>query len=417
MNRAILIVIVIGSAIATVMSLAFSEQALRSNDSLALVGGTIYVNPTDAPVRNGVVLITNGKIAAIGVRGQVKLAQGTTILDCTGHTITAGFWNSHVHFMERKWSEAASIPTSELGLQLQDMLTRYGFTAAFDLSSPWENTRIIRDRIASGEVPGPRIFSTGLGMLPANSVLPPDAIASFMGWSNPKAPEISDAGQASAAAKKLLDSGVDGIKLFVSVPPRASLSQGSIEAAAREAHRAGKPVFVHPNTGADVLTALRAGVDIIAHTTPRSGPWDDMLLTAARQHQAALIPTLWIWKWYARHDRRSVQDEIVGSELGQLRSWIANGGTVLFGTDLGATDPDPAEEYRLMAQAGMSFQQILASLTTAPAQRFGTKELGRIAVGFDADLVVLKSDPAQNIQALTAVAYTLRDGKIVYKAD
>jgi len=69
-----------------------------------------------------------------------------------------------------------------------------------------------------------------------------------------------------------------------------------------------------------------------------------------------------------------------------------------------------------MAQAGMYFQQILASLTTAPAQRFGRNELGRIAVGFDADLVILKSDPAKDIQALTAVAYTLRDGKIIYTA-
>jgi imidazolonepropionase-like amidohydrolase len=213
-----------------------------------------------------------------------------------------------------------------------------------------------------------------------------------------------------------LDSAVDGIKLFVSAPPRTSLSQNTIEGAAKEAHRLGRPVFVHPNTGTDVVTALRAGVDVIAHTTPQSGPWDETLLMTAKEHRAALIPTLWIWKWYARHDRRSAQDKIVNTEVDQLRAWIANGGTVLFGTDLGATDPDPAEEYYLMAQAGMNFQQILASLTTAPAERFGRKELGRIAVGFDADLVVLKNDPAKNIQALTAVAYTMRDGKIIYKA-
>ena len=70
-----------------------------------------------------------------------------------------------------------------------------------------------------------------------------------------------------------------------------------------------------------------------------------------------------------------------------------------------------------MAQAGMSFRQILASLTTAPAERFGkSKQLGRVAVGFQADLTVLKNDPSTNIQALTDVQYTLRDGKIIYRA-
>jgi imidazolonepropionase-like amidohydrolase len=70
-----------------------------------------------------------------------------------------------------------------------------------------------------------------------------------------------------------------------------------------------------------------------------------------------------------------------------------------------------------MAEAGMSFRQILASLTTAPAERFGdSKQLGRIAPGLQADLVVLKQDPSTNIRALTAVQYTLREGKIIYHA-
>ena len=70
-----------------------------------------------------------------------------------------------------------------------------------------------------------------------------------------------------------------------------------------------------------------------------------------------------------------------------------------------------------MAEAGMRFPQILASLTTAPAERFGeSKQLGQIAAGLQADLVVLKEDPAKNIKALTAVKYTLRGGKIIYRA-
>jgi imidazolonepropionase-like amidohydrolase len=107
----------------------------------------------------------------------------------------------------------------------------------------------------------------------------------------------------------------------------------------------------------------------------------------------------------------------VNTTVGQLRAWVAAGGTVLFGTDVGAADYDPGEEYALMVQAGMSFRQILAALTTAPAERFGdAKHLGRVAAGFQADLVVLKGDPARNIRALATVQYTVRGGKIIYRA-
>ena len=101
-----------------------------------------------------------------------------------------------------------------------------------------------------------------------------------------------------------------------------------------------------------------------------------------------------------------------------MRRWVASGGVVLFGTDVGyMSDYDPKEEYLLMGEAGMTFRQILASLTTAPAERFGqSKQLGRVAPGFQADVVVLNGDPAKNIRAFTDVQYTLRAGKIIYRA-
>ena len=65
----------------------------------------------------------------------------------------------------------------------------------------------------------------------------------------------------------------------------------------------------------------------------------------------------------------------------------------------------------------MDFLQILASLTTAPADQFGESEqFGRIAVGFLADLVVVNGDPAENIEALADVQYTLRDGSVIYRS-
>ena len=76
---------------------------------------------------------------------------------------------------------------------------------------------------------------------------------------------------------------------------------------------------------------------------------------------------------------------------------------------------DTSEEFTWMSRAGMTFQQILASLTTSPAERFAfTSRSGRIAKEMDADLVVLTADPALDTSAFSKVRYTIRAGKVIY---
>ncbi len=293
---------------------------MERTGALALVGGTIYASPADEPIRDGVVLIRDGKITAAGKRSELRVPPDAEALDCSGCTITAGFWNSHVHFFERKWADAGSIPAPELAHQLKEMLTRYGFTSVFDLSSPWENTRKLRERIESGEVPGPRIRSTGEGLV-SPGALPSDQVTGMMGVMKTPLPEVADPVQAVAAAKKLLDDGVDGIKLFVKAgPSHAAFSAETIRAVAEEAHRSGKPVFVHPTTGDDVLNAVANGADIIAHTTPHSGPRDQAVSSELRERRTALTPTLTLWKYFMRHDRLSSQENITYIAIEQLRS-------------------------------------------------------------------------------------------------
>ena len=388
-----------------------------TKQGLALVGGTIYVTPIDEPIRNGIVLIQDGKISAVGSKASLRVPPNFQSLDCSGNTITAGFWNSHVHFFERKWADAADIPAPELTRQLQEMFTRYGFTSVFDLGSRWENTRHIRERIQSGEVLGPRIRSTG-EVLIAPGAMPADTILGILGDMPLKNLEVTNAAQAEQASKKLLEMGVDGIKLHLQPPPppKPPFPRDGIEAAVKAAHEAKKPVFVHPNSGADVIAAIQAGVDVIAHTTPQSGPWDRSLAAEMKDRRVALTPTLTMWESTMRHDRISAQDRFTAIATGQLQFWVASGGTVLFGTDIGAIDYDPSEELALMRRAGLSFNQILASLTTAPAEHFGDSErLGRIAVGLDADLVVLTGDPSRDVKQLAAVASTVQGGKVIYR--
>lgn len=398
----------------TVVVLAAAQPA----ESIALVGATVYPSPVDEPIRDAVIVIQNGKITSVGTRGSVRLPDGIRTLDCSGLTVTAGFWNSHVHFFQRKWSNAAAIPAPELATQLQEMLTRYGFTSAFDIGSGLENTLKIRARISSGEADGPRIRTTGEPLV-APGAVPADAVIRALGYYVTSNPQITNAAEASAAAAKQLAGGADAIKVHLQPPPspNAPIPDDAIRAAADRAHAGRTTLFVHPANGADVLRAAANGAGIIAHTTPMSGPWDAQTIAAMRDARVALTPTLTLWKHALRHDRPSSRDAAVRVAVAQLRMWVEAGGVVLFGNDLGAVEYDPSEEYALMREAGMTFRQLLASLTTAPAERFGDADrLGRIAPGMLADLTVLRGDPALDAAALTAVRYTLRDGKIIYSS-
>ncbi len=384
----------------------------RARD-LALTDATVYAAPGEEPLRDTAVLIRDGRIEDVRAGAGEQPFTDALVLDCSGCHITAGFWNAHVHFHERKWADAAAIPASELQRQLEE-LTRFGFTSVFDLSSALSNTQALRERIESGEVRGPRILTTGEGLISAGGTPPPEVFRA-LGLMETALSEVSNVPSARARTRELLDAGADAVKLFASSPAGGRLEPDVMRTAVEAAHAAGKLVFVHPNDAADVRAALDSGVDVIAHTTPRSGAWDDALLAQMESRTAALIPTLMVWKGLLRHDRISVREGLVADAVDQLARWLACDGCVLFGTDLGAVDYDPGEEYALMAAAGATFPAILASLTTAPAQRIdGDVRRGEIRAGNPANLTVLASDPAADVAALTSVRYTIRAGEIIY---
>lgn len=383
-------------------------------ECLAFVGATVYPTPYANPISNGVVVVCGRKITAVSTKPAAQIPPSAREVDCPGLTITAGLWNSHVHFFERKWADAANLPADELSWQLQDAFTRYGFTSVFDLSSLWGNTQSLRARIDSRELSGPGIRSTGEGMVPPNTV-PSEQILNLMGVMPIPMPEVASPAQALAAARNLLNSGVDGLKVFA--PAGRTLEVNLMLTVVEEAHRLGKPVFVHPNSATDVMAAIECGVDVIAHTTPRTGLWDQSVFDLVKNSVVALTPTLHLWKHFLQHDRSSTQQQITEIATSQLRDWIASGGRVLFGTDFGVVEADPTEEYLLMRAAGMDFREILASLTTTPAEMFGeANRLGQVAVGFDADLAILRGDPSKNIGALARPKYTVRGGEIIYQA-
>jgi imidazolonepropionase-like amidohydrolase len=386
------------------------------NNRLALVGAKIYPSPTAPPIANGVVLIKDGRITVVGEKHRVKIPDNATVIDCTGLTLVAGFWNSHIHFTESKWESAARIPSAQLNQQLRDTFTRYGFTTVFDLGSPIENTKVIRNRIESGEVVGVKILTTGTGLVPEGGT--PFYVKPL------KFPEVLNPQQATSLVREKVKNGADAVKIFTGPTP---VEGGSplimrlelVNAITREAHRHGKLVFSHPENDAGVNVAIDGGVDILAHTAPTGSKWDAAQIGKMKRAKVTLIPTLSLFSKLGRSLGLPTAriENFISTPLEQVRAYAETGGQIVFGTDLGfIADYDPTEEYLLMARAGMSFRQILASLTTNPAQRFGvSNRTGKIAPNMEADIVVIAGDPELDIKALSNIKYTLRKGHIIYQ--
>ena len=136
-------------------------SATASAQTLVLVGGSVYTSPEAAPLPDAVVVTADGVIAAIGSRSDVPVPQDARVIDCTGKTVVAGFWNSHVHFSQAVWKNAGSAPAAPLEEHMREMLTRWGFTSVWDLGSDPRDSLALRQRVNSGEVPGPNILLAG----------------------------------------------------------------------------------------------------------------------------------------------------------------------------------------------------------------------------------------------------------------
>ena len=179
------------------------------------------------------------------------------------------------------------------------------------------------------------------------------------------------------------------------------------EAAATEAHRAGKLVFAHPSNVKGLEVALAAHVDVLAHAVEDTAGLSDALLARMRAANMSLIPTLKLFK----------EDTNLAAIFDEVRAFARAQGRVVFGTDVGyLTDYDPTEEYLLLQRAGLAPKEILAALTTAPAELFGEgKERGRLVPGMAANLVVLDGNPMGDVRNLARVRATVRRGVVIYR--
>src|SRR3984885_13006670 len=381
--------------------------AIGRAQDLAITRATVYAAP-DAPARRDVtIVIRHGVIAGVGEH--LRIPKGMETISCQGCVVLAGFWNAHVHFMEPKWNEAANQPADKLARQISEMLARSGFTTVVDTGSDGENTIALRRRVDSGEVLGPRIFTAGIPIYPAHAL--PYYLAELPEELKAKMAQPETAADAAKIVDKDRAAGCDIVKRFTG----SIVSSGHItpmpvaiaRAAADEAHRHGQLVFSHSSNLEGTKVAIDAGVDVLAHTPEVTSGIDKAMLRRMITQHMTIIPTL---KLFSR-------DDDIANIRGLDYQFHQLGGRLVYGTDTGfLPDYDQSEEFRQLMQAGFGFREVLAMLTTAPADLFHLSlREGKVMPGMKGDLTILSEDPASgNPEAFSRVRYTIRGGNGVW---
>ena len=384
--------------------------AIGRAQDLAITRAIVYSAP-DAPVRRDVtVVILHGVIAGVGEH--LRIPKGVKTISCQGCVVLAGFWNAHVHFMEPQWNEAAHQPADKLARQMSEMLTHSGFTTVVDTGSDRENTIALRRRVDSGEVLGPRIFTAGFPIFPAHAL--PYYLAGLPAELKAKMAQPETAADAVTIVDKNRAAGCDIVKLFtgsIVSPDHITPMQVAIaRAAVDEAHRHGQLVFSHSSNLEGTKVAIDAGVDVLAHTPEVTSGIDEAMLRRMIAQHMTIIPTL---KLFSR-------DDDIANIRGLDYRFHQLGGRLVYGTDTGfLPDYDQSEEFRQLMQAGFGFREVLAMLTTAPAELFHLSQReGKVIPGMRGDLTILSEDPASgHPEAFTKVRYTIRGGKVLWHSN
>jgi imidazolonepropionase-like amidohydrolase len=414
----VVLVLIVLLAIFAVWLLEFYPRH-NSHPPLRLVRGTlaieharIYVSPTDPPIEDGTILVRDGVIAAVGP--QVAVPSDAQIVPCDHCVVTAGFWNTHVHFTEPKWTMAQWKSAATLNPQLADMLLSRGFTTVIDLGSNPADTFAIRRRIEKGELTGPYIYTAGTALYPPHGV-PFYIRETAPAWMVRMLPQPDTPAEAQRIVRNNLNSGADVTKLFTG----SWIARGHVlpipldiaRAAVTTSHLNGRIVFAHPSNLAGTQVAIQAGVDVLAHVPDDTrGITPDLFSSMVRQNMA-ISPTLKMFSTTVTTD-----PHYMDPLYEEVRTFHGLGGTLLFGTDVGyMTDYTTEGEFDGLGKSGLNWQDVLAMLTTNPATRMGVQDRkGTVTAGKLADLVILNADPAADLKNFSRVRTVVRSGGVVW---
>jgi imidazolonepropionase-like amidohydrolase len=438
-------ILVIGIFAAAVLTRAEQREARPKEPiTLAIAGGRLIDGYGSTPIENSVVLVSGKRVAQVGTLDTVAIPKGVQTISSEGMTVMPGLIDMHVHFIVIGhndygfWFPFARTRVKELTELSAKMLLAQGVTTVKDCAGPIPDIVNLRDAINRGELLGPRAIVTGPFLQKTNT-----PASDYLYWS------VSSVEDARQKLKKLIDAGVDQIKTAQS----AALGQQLVDFIVQETHRAGKHVTVHVNSEEDMLVALRAGVDArdtFEHVG--DGPaiaYSDELMAGLRRSGVGLVPTviaiegimqLERFPEYAdiQELRRDLPPELYelvhGSYIdtqrhplftrgkdnfkgrrAKLRQLREAGLDILMGTDSG-TRGNPHQlaawrELEIMTEYGLTPMEALRAATFFNARNLGlSNEIGTVAPGKTADIIVIDGDPLTGIRDMRRVKHVVKEG-------
>ena len=407
-----------------------------------LIRNGLIIDGTGAEPFAGDVLIQNNRIVAVGPDAANQCPDGAEIqaLDAAGCRVMPGMIDSHCHisfdqpnsndelFFHRRYGLAALVA----GVNAQKVL-RAGFTSFFDADCVFDVGVDLRDAIEGGVIEGPRMTTGGNVLInciggTAARLLPDEGTRGY-------ARIVHTPDEIVKEIHKQIKMGVDWIKVHVSgLPIRAGKTTGEISTWTPDelklvcdtAHQFGIPVVGHCRDAVSTRDAALAGFDMILHATYM----DDEALRAVIDNKVPLVPTFTFQANLAdfggaigsdEHLREVFRAEITES-IGTLRAAFDAGVPLLTGSESGfSLTPYGDWHYRelqvFVEDLGMTPLEAINSATEQGARALKLEgELGCIAPGYLADILIFNGEPEKTITQLgeqERFRYIIKDGCVV----
>ena len=421
--------------------LATTSVAAQTTDVVTVIhAGKLLDKPGNPPRGPSTLIIRNGKIAQL-LSGHQPGPAGATLIDLKDKFVLPGLIDSHVHLDSDAGGNAALIEAvtdsparaayRAAGNAKKTLMA--GFTTVRNMGDGTGATLALRDAVAAGELPGPRIIdagrsiSTTSGHMDATLSVSEDLHASI-GQEN-----LCDGVESCRQAiRKQVRRGVDVIKIATTGGVNSRIGAGlgrqlfddEVKALVDTAHLYGKKVAVHAHGDDGVNIALAAGADSIEHGTMLT----DESIKLFKAAGAYYVPTLSTVNGYlerlAANPNAYPPDVLakvqwrIGVTGKSLAKAYPAGVKIAFGTDAGVSKHGRnADEFELMVKHGMPASAAIQAATMNAATLLGVeKEVGSLEPGKAADVIAVAGDPIADITTLKSVRFVMKDGR-VFKAE
>jgi imidazolonepropionase-like amidohydrolase len=275
-------------AIVFAVSFITPKAELQTGKIKALVGGTLIDGYASKPIQNSIVIIEGERIKSVGQAGSLAIPKDAEIISTEGMTVLPGLWDMHVHLMINGHSDYAhwdkTYPSqfeSVIMPASAKQLLMAGVTSARDLGGPLKESINVRDRVNSGQIPGPTLYVSG----PFLQHEPYPGTELFR-WG------VNGPDDARAKVRKLADAGVNCIKLI----DQDQMTVAEVQTIVDEAHKHRLTVVAHSHRPEEIRRGLAAGVDCFEHTglaTAPEYPADVIAMIRERTAKMSLGPMFW----------------------------------------------------------------------------------------------------------------------------